>query len=94
MAPKKSKTSKSLNESNAERRWSGETVNFGAILDGENEFIRAYDTGVTATDSSSGDCTVTDSCPDTTVLTCSDVFSRTIDTMKLSTGKFELGHTD
>ena len=42
-----------------------------------------------------------DSCPDTglppddtTVLPCSDVFSRTIDIMKLSTGKFELGHAE
>ena len=51
MPMKKSKTlCKSLNERNAERRWSAENVDFAAILDGENEFIRAKDT---ATDSSS-----------------------------------------
>ena len=45
MPPKKSKTlRKSLNKSNAERHWSGENVNFGAILDGGNEFIRACTT--------------------------------------------------
>ena len=25
------------------RRWSAENVDFGVVLDGENEFIRAYD---------------------------------------------------
>ena len=39
---KKSKTLR--NEGNAERRWLAENVDFGAILDGENECIRAYDT--------------------------------------------------
>ena len=45
MPMKKSKTlCKSLNERYAERRWSAENVDFAAILDGENEFIRAEDT--------------------------------------------------
>ena len=39
MPPKKSKTLR--NEGNAERRWSAETLDFGAVLDRENEFIQA-----------------------------------------------------
>ena len=47
MPPTKSKTlRKSQNESNAERRWSGENVNFGVVLD--REFVRAAGTALTA----------------------------------------------
>ena len=98
MPPKKSKTlRKSLNESNAERRWLGENVNFGVVLDGENEFVRAADT---ATDISS-ELVIADAAtvqPPIASLTqppCRAVpYLRKARLGRLSKGKFKLGHTN
>ena len=95
MPPKKSKTlRKSQNETNAERRWSGENINFGVVLDGENEFVRAAGT---ATDSSSEPVTadaVTVQ-PPIAALTqppCRAVASlRKIETMKAVRGEVQAG---
>ena len=95
MPPKKSKTlRKALNERNAERRWSGENVDFGAVLDGKNEFLRADDT---TTDSSSESVTADAATvqPPIAALTqppCRAVTSlRKLETMKAVKGEIQAG---
>ena len=95
MPPKKSKIlRKTLNERNAERRWSGENVDSGAVLDGKNEFLRADDT---TTDSSSESVTADAATvqPLVAALTqppCRAVTSlRKIETMKAVKGEIQAG---
>ena len=95
MPPKKSKILRqTLNERNAERRWSGENVDSGAVLDGKNEFLGADDT---TTDSSSESVTADAATvqPPVAALTqppCRAVASlQKIETMKAVKGEIQAG---